>query len=878
MPTRVSPAEPNPTHHLSLRTRDGEEIGLILCDDKGDVTSVPSFSASPVETTALKQTSGNSGYDSFDYPYSPIVQDDLSGGRGGIDFERDSTRYMDGYRVKAGRANKAYAGPQEQYTVGLQSMDQSLPGNVAWHQLTETGRVLYKRFAASASYTAKRIWLLARTHGTPGDLTIAIYSDSAGAPNAEIESITVAATRMDDILSEWLCETISQALVLATHYWIVITGDQDDDTNNHWKIAVSTSDDSTYTSADFTTTPDFAAFDLYYRLTSMNTEQTCIPFEYKEAQYFVVNNTSGAPKLFMAGDRGAADANTGNLTKLIDGTKNWVPNEHAGKVVAITDGPGSLEKQLWRIVVSNTATELVVSEAWTIEHTTATEYVLYSDSVSEITGHGLTAPVTDVLVSTTGVIYFCMGDTVTVRRMRSYTNAGVWTREYADETASTKATFMVYKEQAAKIVIACNRDATGDTSTSTMSNASVPDWGTALTWSAAVKVGSKYRRINGLIVHPEANGSEAVWVMKTDIPYILPGTGNPYPVNLEEMRSVRGSENGVRPMRNGVYLYFPLQQGLERYYGSQFDDIGPNLGDGLPTNRRGPIVWMQTYPGKFFVAIDAGASGYSSVLASDGWHEHYRAPLGQRIRAVAFQPIPGPTVNKLWVFAGNDLVYLPFPSDTVNELEDSAYAYTHEFAVTLSRMHAGMFDVMKLVKRIKIQSEQLQQGTCWFELDYRLNEDEVWTAFTDSFTQSPTQAIDLTNQYGLAGKRLQLRVRGYTADSSQSPIFLAIIIDAVLRTDVKYMYPVQFRVMDREPLLALNEEETMSALEKLNKIRNLADASTDSMIRVSAVSILYDGLVVFLNPPQIRQARVKTDPDNPYQRDIFVCSATMQEA
>ena len=100
MPIRVAPDELEPTHHVALRDRSGRQLGLILCNERGEaLQNASSFVKNSVETTALKQTSGNSSYDIFDYPYNPIVQDDLSGGRGGADFERDSTEIVELHKL-----------------------------------------------------------------------------------------------------------------------------------------------------------------------------------------------------------------------------------------------------------------------------------------------------------------------------------------------------------------------------------------------------------------------------------------------------------------------------------------------------------------------------------------------------------------------------------------------------------------------------------------------------------------------------------------------------------------------------------------------------------------------------------------------------------
>lgn len=885
MPIRVSPTEPRPTHHFALNDRRGKRIGFILCDENGeplkDIRS--SFNKIPVDTTAQKQTSGASSYDQYEYPYSPIVQDDWSGGRGNPDFERDSTKFSDSNRARTSRANKAFAGPQEKFTSGLRSQDQNVPESVAWHKLMGNQRYIYRRFQASASYTAGLAWLLVRRKSTPADLTIAIYSDNAGSVDTLASSITVDYTRLPDVLSEWLNETISQVLSSGSYYWLVIYGAASDSEDKHWLLAMKSATGSTYTSESFDTTPTAFTKDLYFRLTTANTEKTCIPFDYKEGKYFVTSPTTGAPSLYIAGDRGTADSNTGALTKLKDATKNWTINEWAGVTVKIIDGPGSTEAQPWRTVASNTSTELTFTETWTIEHTTATEYIIYGDKLTEITGHGLTAPVTDVLVTTRGIILFAQGDSTNIRRAKFETSGGAWTATYADD-GTNKAIFLDYKPQAQKIVKANNRDGSSNTS---IALADPVDWATAAhTFGSAVNVDSKYVRITGTVVYPDDSGNEALWVFKEDLPYIVPGTGNPYPLTLDEMRTIRSEKNGRNPIVHGVYMYFPMGYGLERYYGGTIDDVGPNIGEGLPAERRGAINAMVGYPGRFFVSIDSGSMGYSSILDSGGWHERYRSPKGQRVLAMSFQVVPGSVSDRLWIYQGNDLIYLPFPSETTNELEDDTYKFAPEFSITLSRMHAGLFDVMKLIRKLKLQTENLEtdedtgEPICWFELDYRINEETDWMQVTQRFDTSPTQEIDFIDEYGLAGKRLQFRIRGYTTDNTKTPVLLAIVVNAVLRTDVKYMYgPFNFRVMDGEPLLSYGEvDDIQTAVEKMKAVEDWADASSDSMLRTEAISDIFHDRVIFMNTPNFRHVLLKDDDTNPYKKNVMIGTVSFQEA
>ena len=130
--------------------------------------------------------------------------------------------------MNTGRPTKAFLGPQEQYTSGLRSQDQNVPGNVIFQQLLDTQRCYAKRFLASATYTAALVSLNVRRRGTPNPLTIAIYSDSAGAVGTLLSSINVTSTRLSDILSEWLSEACSQALSGGTYYWIVLAANTAD--------------------------------------------------------------------------------------------------------------------------------------------------------------------------------------------------------------------------------------------------------------------------------------------------------------------------------------------------------------------------------------------------------------------------------------------------------------------------------------------------------------------------------------------------------------------------------------------------------------------------------------------------------------------------
>lgn len=212
--------------------------------------------------------------------------------------------------------------------------------------------------------------------------------------------------------------------------------------------------------------------------------------------------------------------------------------------------------------------------------------------------------------------------------------------------------------------------------------------------------------------------------------------------------------------------------------------------------------------------------------------------------------------------------------------------YVWEWSLELSRMHAGMFDVQKIVKNVKLQTEGLEtdattgEKIVYIELDYRLNADSEWRTIEDPFTESPTQEVDFTSIYGVAGKRLKFRIRVYSRDASKTAVFLAIIIGAVTRVDVKSMYgPFTFLLEDNGKLFGLREENReWSAQEQLTVLEDWGDASNDSMLKLYSVASLMNEKMVFMNLGWRRQIAFKKADNNEHKGDAYVVSLSFQEA
>lgn len=857
MPVSVYARHHRPTHHISLTDKQGRRLGIVVVNSRGEPDPT-GIDISPIDRTAMKTTSGATKYSDFDPPYSPIVQDNWVGGRGQTEFERDVSRYSDGFRAITHKENYCYMGGQETYTSvasNWASAIQAMPGNVTWHQLVGPKRYLARSFTETSTANFTHVWIMVARRGKPNsDLIVRLRQDNGGVPGTVQDTITtLAAANVPDTLSEWRIFTLSTPFSLhpLTTYWIEVFGSASDNAKNHWRVGVTTEAGTGSKLSSDGTTWTAAKNNLYYRFFAQASKsmKDSIFFTYKESLYMVKGD-----KLYANGDRGAADSNTGNLSKLIDATKSWTTNQWAGCTVKITNGPGQRADINYRTIVSNTATQLVVDSDWDLAHTTSTEYVILGSNTWKYKSTVTLGDVTSVCVSPKGIVYFAQGDSLVIRRWRGYNNAGTWTEEDADDGTNKAvhlkiASNLIWRGQ--------NDDATGECS---VSSASTAAWGTNLTFGTVVIAGLNAARITGLENYQDESGLETLWVLKeNEIAYLLK-SGSSYlytPVQLREIQTVSSPKNGLAHTVFNTYLYLSLLNGLEQYYREELTDMGPNTSDGLPASRQGNIVSLVPYPGRLLAAIDAGANKYSSVMAyaNGGWYEIYRAPKGQRIYSMYFEALPGDVLDRLWIGQGADIIWLPFPSGTTNPLADATYKYTHEMALTLSVMTAGMADSMKFIKSIKIGAENMSSSVIC-EIDYRLDDDVTWTTMTNVITQSPSQEIDLTPQFGLSAKKIQFRLRFQTNLASTTPILHLVLIEALTRIPNKFAYSIPFAFQDNGLDLQGNRDDYRQGLDKIDLLNTWA---TESMVLMRSTDPSLDNKLVFCLPVPTKALIVSTN-------------------
>ena len=177
--------------------------------------------------------------------------------------------------------------------------------------------------------------------------------------------------------------------------------------------------------------------------------------------------------------------------------------------------------------------------------------------------------------------------------------------------------------------------------------------------------------------------------------------------------SLEDGENGrgmIVWVRSGE-LYIPVRFGLYKWNRQTMVAIGPDQDAGLPADRAGRVTDLVGTVNWLFAAVDAGASGTSSILAYNGagWHEIVRAGrAADRIRAMGYETLSSPA--RLWWAEGKTMRYAELP-----DYSDNPYAYTGvEFAssgeIILGWCGSELLHVLKDWRAITLNVEGAATG------------------------------------------------------------------------------------------------------------------------------------------------------------------------
>ncbi|MFZ2470648.1 MAG: hypothetical protein WAW52_01775 [Methanothrix sp.] len=882
---RALPTDSRITHDLEL-TDGVTSLGLILCNSRG----VPiqsgnpwSFRQSGSLRTSLQIRQGDADYSDYQLPYTPFTQKDWSGGRGNEDFEKDKTRYSDSNSLDTRMGDIILAGKvTEVPLISSPIVIEPIINDISMKQTATSNMRFASKHIPSSSFMFTNINLRV----SPNSICkIEIIKDAAGVPSAAPADMVASAlyTPPAPIISSSnagadvgraplglnelgrginvpsATETIlvsipiSGSIVYGTTYWVVITSSAIG--YNTLAGGVVKKETTPGTWVDFST-----ADNVYFKLTAINQGIVQL-FNYKGALYAVVKRDSGATsQLFLNGFRGVAGA--GSTQSVIVAPSGWFfnTNELTGCRILVVGGKCYDEVPNFRKIVSNTSNTIQLDAGFLNTPDNTTEFVILGrDLWSEIPNTGFAGSVINILVANE-MVYFAQGENTVIRKMREYNNAGVWTREFADEGTSKASFLRLLPAHTGKIQIwKFNNPVTG---CPLAAYATPTAWGTPLDFTTKptelatttdypIKIGDARSKITNVVGYGEPM-----------IPYVLKedefgsiADGVYATVPISELGQVRSATNGAAAIQFGVYLFFTVLDGLERFYQNRLDDVGPNRDEGFPAGRTGQISCIVSYPGGLYLGIDATAAGTSSVLYWNqiGYHEVYRAPMGQRIRSMFVQVIPGTAVSRLWIGLSTTTVWIPV---TLNPRQQPEYRYTSSGTLTSAWFNGGFKEINKFWRSIQVYAENLSSGQ-WIGMEYQTDMDADFVALPDIYDTSPMKEVLMTQNFSAYGKRWRYRITLHTNDPAKTPRVKAITAPTITRLPPNKAWSLTVvaddALVDRQGTL-----QTLGAAGLISQLEKWADSETNPLPLIMHSPIAaFDNRRVFIEPPVAQPVEVE---------------------
>lgn len=825
----AAPQEKRSTHHIVLRQTNCEDIGLIMCDPRGNANE-SAWRRSPINGNSLKIYSGPQKYADMESPWTPNAQSDWSGGRGALEYEKDSTAYHDGNMVDTFRPGEIIMGGMPGFGDGL-IRDWSTWNRAAYREIIQLFpiythpevRTWAMRIEMSDTDAAgAALYLMVRKVGTVGNMEIA----SLNVADVNTASFTAQATLTASEFSDREWRTVRIPGLHMGAQWLTFrcTSATED---GHWEIMGDSENTTTMFLSQYGAvgtwiedeklSPTPIAYWAYESL------ERFLFAEYKGALFAFSHKADGTgPKVFINGDQGAATG--GAASTITDTAKTWTLDQWAGAIVKIIDGAGSNQLQNWRKITTNDLDTLTVDPPWTIQPAANSVYVIVNTPLfTEITGHGLTSGITDVL-AINGALYVCQGDGVNVRRMTRYNNSGTWTTTWADEgyacqwmTAGADQSglclWRANQYYPARIWRAAAVDCTSGS-------------GAALTWGTPIPIGDLQERITGLQIYGEYGN---LWVLKEhSIWQVIDSI--PSNISIPEMNNTNDDRNGRAHLTYGLYLFFSWHDGLERYYNQTLDGVGPDKSEaGLPADRRGHVSALAGYPGRIYAAIDAGNDGYSSVLCwnMNGWQEVYRAPgVGQRISGLVIQSIPGNAPDLLWFSLDGIMVYIPIALDPMRAGADG-YIFNPYGSLITSWMHVSLHAVSKYWNALKVVLGEYEAYSGYAQVDYQTDANKTWMplAGDPEFSSYDPPDAQFKNSAGVEAKRLRLRIRITALRPTVSPQVIATVVEAGPRIENRYAIGITARLIDHDHDL-LGNPDYVGVDAKLEQLAAWAESAT----------------------------------------------------
>jgi len=794
MTVDVKPYHGNPTHDISLS--DGRETwGMNLV---GGVNGIREAGSSP---STLRFGSGGTKFGDFEPGFSHIEQRTWVGGRGQDDFSEDPSRFYDSMNAWTVTDGILVPAPRWQFGTGVRTQHVTAFGDVVWdeYKISEAGQQsIWIPFTAQETITATAIEILLKRKSGATSIGSTIYigidTDTAGEPTEggfPLETSGKDGQFLKSALSttgEWFTVTLdaSMSLTASTSYWLGLYIQDAKDVyfgTNGTEVAGGGYDSGFQIWSTFNIggTP-------YFRVIGAEAPVKYHFIKYRGALLAGTEpDAGGAGNLYINGDWGACDDNSGDKTNLEDATKSWTADEWIGSYAYITEGPGRGE---CRLITDNDTNTLMVSPDWDVTHTTSSSYVILGSkkwtSIKPGSGDTIDAPVTDMCVANE-ILYIAQGDSQNILRYYAYNNAGTWTTANSDD-GTNKATYLhsFYDPVDDVQIWRAKND------TVAVSRADDVAWGSNLTFGTEVPVGNEEYEITGLHDH-----DGVLFVGKTNSLWHFPDGAHAYRLNVGLDAMVYPTNCSAMATQD-LFLYFNWAHSIEQYFqDNSLIDMGPWRGTGMPDTRRGPVSALLPSIGWLIGAIDGGTSNYSSVfILQNHPHEIFRAwTTNRRIRSLSWQAIPfGPP--RLWIGCGTDLIYMDFPQDTINPIQDTSHNYVNEAHLITSFIDMESSGIPKLFKDLELITEDMDSDA-YIAVDYQYDKDigsSTWIS-ADAVYNSPHDYVAINESQR---RRIRLRLRLICNDMDSPPILRATVLKAFARTPIKRIFAMRVKAESLE--------------------------------------------------------------------------------
>ena len=785
MAIKVYPGAKRPTHHISLS--DGvRRYGLRLEDGPRSVQEIPQT------PSTVHFSGGGTKFGDWEPGMSHIEQRTWEGGRGLADFVEDSTRFFDSKLAWTLTPGKVFPVPRWKFANGHRTeVHENLPGDVDWFGLyssnSNTIAHLFTHSPGWAGYDKVTVWV--RRVGKPGTLTARLATDNSGEPGTTkgLDTLSAIEVNQNEVYL-WEFDLSGGAALTGTQSFLELAGAVPSNPGNHWEIGIDADGAGSLKYID-PTGWEAAAFTLYYRITDAPTARKWHFFEFKGAMYAVDEKADGsASELYLNGDRGKATSASSNAIR--DADKSWTDDQWEGCYVRLTNGTGAGQFRL--IDGVNAATQaLNITPDWEIAPDTTTEYVIYHtdqwQDISPSSGDLIDGVVRSIAIVGDSVV-FAQGQSVNLLKMRWNPSGSPPAHEF-DDDGSNKADLLIQTFDAANDV----QVYAANTNAATVARATPTAWLTDMSFGTAFGVGDGNQPITSLFVH---HGK--LYAFKPDGRYRIDADDTAVK-ELGEIGFTLSRNNGQAVLSYGLYVYFSWGGvALQRLYDQSgtydISSVGPDKGEGLPEDRKGPIVSLQGTPRGIVAAIDGGSDRYSSVLVlpneSHGWHEVFRgSSVGKRVHNIYFQDSYRP---RLWMDYDGDLVYQDWPRHTFNPLKDSGLAFNEEAHLISATIDMGVSQLPKYIKTISAVTENLSSGI-EVSLDYQINQyvgTDQWIE-AGVFQIDPMDSVDIRRGEVF---KIRFRLRLRSNDESKPPVVHATVLEGFARTPIKYQWNLRLKV------------------------------------------------------------------------------------